>query len=106
MIKVELETYGYKVLTADTSAEGLEKAAKERPDVIISDIKMPGIDGYGLIRRIRQMEGSADVPAIALTGLSAPADRDKALAAGFNACLTKPVEAEELAALIKKLTER
>ena len=106
LIEVELETYGYKVLTADTSAEGLEKAAKERPDVIISDIKMPGIDGYGLIRRIRQTEGSADVPAIALTGLSARADRDKALAAGFNACLSKPVEGEELAVLIKKLTER
>src|SRR5947207_13289619 len=82
LIEVELETYGYKVLTADTSVEGLEKAAKQRSDVIILGIKMPGIDGFGLIRRIRQTEGAADVPAIALTGLGARADRGKALGVG------------------------
>jgi two-component system CheB/CheR fusion protein len=67
---------------------------------------MPLLDGYELIRAIRAEPELNEIPAIALTGFGAKADIERALAAGFNGCLSKPAEPEEIADLIKQLTER
>ncbi|MBI2816597.1 MAG: response regulator [Acidobacteria bacterium] len=103
LIKTELEQFGYSVLTASDGRTGLETAKRELPDIIISDIKMPGFDGYELIRQVRQTPQLSATPAIALTGFGMKKDVDKALEAGYSAHLAKPAELDELTALIEKL---
>ena len=77
-----------------------------RPDVIISDIKMPFMDGYQLIKAIRALPELSQTPVIALTGFGAKADVERALAAGFNACVCKPAEPAKLASVIDQLIAR
>ncbi len=103
LMKMELERLGYSVLIAADGESGLEMAERELPEVIISDIKMPGLDGYELIKKVREIPQLATVPAIALTGFGMEKDVEKALETGYNAHLCKPVELDELAALIEKL---
>jgi signal transduction histidine kinase/ActR/RegA family two-component response regulator len=106
LLRIELETLGHAVSTAADGSRGLELARTFHPDLIISDIKMPGLNGYELIREIRASEELKNTPAIALTGFGAKADFDRAIKAGFDACISKPAEPHEISALIKKLTER
>ncbi len=103
LMKIELEALGYTVLTARNGEQGLEMARRELPDVIVSDIKMPGIDGYELLRRLREIPELAPTPAIALTGLGTKEHVVEAIAAGYQAQVAKPVDAQELSALIQKL---
>jgi PAS domain S-box-containing protein len=106
LVRVEMEQLGYEVLTATDALQGLALAMQERPDTIISDIKMAGTDGYELIRRIRAIPELTRVPAIALSGFGMQADIEKALLAGYDASVTKPAEPRELDILIKKLTKK
>ncbi len=105
LLRIELETMGHSVITATDGSTGLALAKSNRPDLIISDIKMPGLNGYELIREIRGIPELRGIPAIALTGFGAKADFDRAMAAGFDACISKPAEPHDISALIKKLTE-
>ena len=93
---------GARVLTAETAASALERFTAEGPDIVISDIGLPGEDGYSLIARIRGLDGGngASVPAIALTAFARSEDRTRALQAGFQAHLAKPVEPVELVATV------
>ncbi len=102
LMKFELERLGYSVLMAAQGREGLEVARRDLPDIIISDIKMPDIDGYELIRKIREIPGLASTPAIALTGLGMKRDIEQALSCGYTAHVNKPVDLNELSALIRK----
>jgi CheY-like chemotaxis protein len=106
LIKLELESLGYRVLTAADGHLGLEAAIRCVPDAIVSDLKLPKIDGYELIRRVRRFPGLASVPAIALTGLGMKKDVDAALAAGFDAHMSKPADVNELSDLVQNLTIR
>jgi CheY-like chemotaxis protein len=80
----------------------------ERPDVIISDIGMPGEDGYSLMRRVRLLnrEDGGETPAIALTAYARSEDRVQALLAGFQHHVAKPVEATELIAMVASVVRR
>src|SRR5262245_43066789 len=98
LIKTELEWMGYVVDAATDGSSALELAKVSHPDVIISDIQMPGIDGFEFIQRVRSLKGLAKVPAIALTGFGMEEDIEQVLAHGFTAHLTKPVEPEKLSA--------
>jgi len=92
-----LERGGAEVLTAENADEALRLIEGEHPDVLVSDIGMPGEDGYALIRKVRQCgDGSRNIPAIALTAYARESDKEKAIGAGFQAHLTKPVEPDEL----------
>jgi PAS domain S-box-containing protein len=96
-----------KVMLASSAAEALAVVDAEHPDVIVSDIGMPMVDGYELMRKVRAMGNSRGrIPAIALTAFARVEDRAKALEAGYSAHLTKPVEASELLAAVATLTER
>lgn len=106
LMKMELESIGFSVLTASDGESGLQMAMRERPDLIVSDIKIPGIDGYELIRRLRQHPDLAATPAIAMTGFGMQKDIEEAISAGYNAHLTKPVDTHELCAVIEKLTSQ
>jgi CheY-like chemotaxis protein len=105
VFKIELECLGYQVDAHLDASEALGVAARTPPDVIVSDIGLPGMDGLEFISQIRQMPGLNDVPAVALTGASMDTDIRRALAGGFTVHLTKPVEARDLVRLIEELTE-
>jgi PAS domain S-box-containing protein len=106
LLKLELEIRGFSVLSANDGLKGVEMAIENLPDLIISDIKMPGMDGYELIKRIRAMPELADTPAIALTGFGRQSDFEKIRLAGFDACVPKPADAEEILAVIQALSKR
>ena len=95
------------VFTATSAGEALELLRKQKPDVIISDIGMPEKDGYQLIREVRSLPATqgGKTPAIALTALVHSQDRTKAMLAGYQMHLSKPVEARELIAAIANLTQ-
>jgi two-component system CheB/CheR fusion protein len=106
LLQLQLEWMGYAIDTATDANAGLEVAQRVRPDVIVSDLRMPEIDGLEFIRRVRRIRSLASIPAIALSGASLKADIEQAIANGFTAHLTKPVEASDLAKLIDQLTAR
>jgi PAS domain S-box-containing protein len=91
------------VHTATSVEEGLNAFETFKPDVILSDIGMPDRDGYEFIRRIRQLPNGSMVPAAALTALARPDDRMRALQAGFQTHVAKPVAAAEVVAVIRSL---
>ena len=95
---------GAVVRTADSAEVALTVFGEEELDIIISDIGMPGVDGYELMRRIRRLPGERGaVPAVAVTAYARPGDRARATEAGFHAHLTKPVEIDELLRTIAAL---
>jgi PAS domain S-box-containing protein len=108
LLKAGLERCGADVTTAGSAAEALAELSKSQPDVLISDIGMPGEDGYELIRKVRGLpaESGGRVPAIALTAYARTEDRMQALRAGYHMHVTKPVELAELAAIVASLALR
>jgi PAS domain S-box-containing protein len=97
LIQRLLESHRAGVVVAATAPEALEVLQRDRPDMIVSDIGLPDVDGYELIRRIRRLEDPiANTPAVALTAFARYEDRTRALSAGFNAHVAKPVEPSEL----------
>jgi CheY-like chemotaxis protein len=103
-----LEQAGARVSTASTAADAFQALAGDPPDVLVSDIGMPGEDGISLIRRIRGLDPDHGglVPAAALTAYTQASDRDRALGAGFQAFLAKPVDPMELAEAVARLAGR
>ena len=98
-----LERNGAAVRTASSMEEALNEFAQFSPDVVLSDIGMPGHDGYELIARLRALPGGRTVPAVALTALARSEDRTRVLRAGFQMHLAKPVESHELVAVVQNL---
>lgn len=90
---------GYEVATAEDGQSGIDGALAERPQVLLVDIGLPGIDGYGLAREVRSKLGG-DVYLVALTGYGQPQDRTRAIDAGFDVHLTKPVDIDALERLL------
>lgn len=106
LIGTMLRRHGADVIAVASSAAALTELSRVKPDVIISDIGMPAENGYELIRRIRGLsrEEGGHVPAIALTAYAGPIDRRRALLAGFQTHLAKPIEPDDLMAVILSLT--
>jgi CheY-like chemotaxis protein len=98
-----LERRGAQVRGAHSMNEALAQFASFSPNVILSDIDMPGNDGYELISRLRGMPGGPSVPAVALTALARGEDRTRALRAGFQMHVAKPVDFNELVAVVQNL---
>jgi CheY-like chemotaxis protein len=94
------------VTTAASADEAMEHVLRDKPDVLLSDIGMPKEDGYTLIRRIRRLSGERGrIPAIALTAYARSEDRAKAIQAGYQLHMSKPVEAYKLVAMVATLVK-
>lgn len=108
LIGVELTQHGAKVTAASNAQDALTALATDEFDLLISDIGMPNTDGYDLIRQIRAQESSRHqrIPAVALTAYARVQDRMRAIMAGFNTHVAKPVEANELLTVVASLVGR
>ena len=108
LISVELAQHGAKVKGVTNAEEALLNLEQEKFDLLISDIGMPKMDGYELIRRIRKQEETKDtsLPAVALTAYARVQDRMQAIMAGFSTHVAKPVEANELITVVASLAGR
>jgi len=108
LIKEVLVRAGGEVIECRTPDEALREVAQRRPDVLVSDIEMPGQDGYSLIRKVRSLdpEHGGKMPAVALTAFGRPEDRIRSLKAGFNIHLTKPVDPAELTVIVASVIGR
>jgi len=95
-IRIQLAMWGHEVFVAHDGPSGLEEALRLRPEIAIVDVGLPGMDGYELARRIRHDPAGADIRLVAMTGYGRPEDRARALAAGFDAHLVKPVDPRRL----------
>ena len=106
LLKTVLRRHGAEVTAVSSSAGALAEIERAKPDVIISDIGMTGENGYELIRKIRSLsrEAGGHIPAIALTAYAGAADRRRALLAGFQTHLAKPIHPDDLIAVILSLT--
>jgi CheY-like chemotaxis protein len=103
MLRATIEMRGFRVTACESAEETLRVAPEMSVDLILSDIGMPHMDGFELIRQLREFDHYQNVPAIALTGYAAPKDEKAALIAGFDAHVSKPVDPKELIDLIKRL---
>jgi CheY-like chemotaxis protein len=107
LVREILESAGARVRTATSVRQALEEIEHQVPDVLVSDLGMPGMDGFDLIQRIRHMEGPArELPAAALTAYARSEDRAKALRLGFEMHLAKPIDPSELIAAVSSLARR
>jgi CheY-like chemotaxis protein len=105
LLQTTFETYGATVYAVTSAAEALAVFDRVVPDVLVSDIGMPGEDGYSLIARVRKRTAAQGglVPAVALTAYASPSDRLAVLAAGYQAHVSKPYEPYEVVTLIDRL---
>ena len=103
MIKQALTEFGFEVVVADDGIHGLETLADCEPDVIITDINMPRMDGFGFIEAVRADETRRGVPILTLTTESAPELRQRARDAGATGWIVKPFDKEKLAAVIRRV---
>jgi CheY-like chemotaxis protein len=107
-LSVSLRQYGADVTALATVGEAVAALEREKPDVLVSDIGMPGEDGYALIRKVRALgpDRGGQVPAAALTGFAAGDDTTRVLSAGYQVHLPKPVEPSQLAQVVGTLAGR
>jgi len=105
VLKAALNSYGAEVTTATGAPQALDTIASKKIDVLVSDINMPGMDGYELIRRVRAMrpEQGGRIPAVALTAYARAEDRLRALQSGYQTHVPKPVEPAELEIVVATL---
>jgi PAS domain S-box-containing protein len=103
ILQATLEARGFQVTACESAAAALEEAAKNSIDLIVSDIGMPEMDGLEMMRQLRSVPGGQDLPTIAVTGYASKKDSQSALAAGYNAHVSKPVDPAELIRLIDRL---
>jgi len=108
LVKRVLEECRAEVFLASSAAEAVGMVESARPDVLVSDIGMPEVDGYELLRRVRALgaDRGGRVPAIALTAFARSEDRTRALLAGYLVHVSKPVEPQELVATVASVAGR
>lgn len=103
LIREILETLGCQVLEASDGREALQKIEEAEPDLVLLDIQMPVLDGFAVVRRLRQNPRFATLRIVALTAYAMREDREKTLRAGFDAYIPKPVDAAVIRRQIEQL---
>jgi two-component system, cell cycle response regulator DivK len=101
-----LRAKGYETLEAVTGEEGVKLAKEKKPDLVLMDIQLPGINGIEAFRQIRANADTKSIPVVALTASVTPTDRSAITAAGFDAFLGKPINLKEFLETVKRMVER
>ena len=102
LLSALLGARGYQITSASSADEALAAISLRRPDLILLDLQMPGTDGLTLTRRLRADPGGADLVIIAVTSYAMKGDRDKALGAGCDDYVSKPIDTRQLPALLER----
>ncbi len=102
VLRYILRSIGYGVLEAANGEQAVSICKTKAPDLILMDLSMPVLDGYGAVRKIRQIEGRAEVPIIAVSAHATVDHRTKAEAVGFDDYLTKPIDFTQLEAMLHR----
>jgi CheY-like chemotaxis protein len=97
-----LERDGFSVEMAGNSQEALEMLLEQKPDLILMDVQLPGVDGLSLTRRLKQDERTAAIPVVALTALAMMGDKERTLEAGCAGYISKPINTRTFAAEVRK----
>ncbi len=105
LVQVNLERAGYRVVTAYDGREALAKIAEERPDMVVSDVMMPYIDGFELLRTLKKNPTTRDLPVILLTAKAMDADVTAGWQSGADCYLTKPFNPNELVSFVKRILD-
>ena len=105
MVRTVLEHSGYRVLEAADGEEAVQRALEFEPDLVLLDLHMPNLDGFGAIERLRAEPRFAALPVVALTASAMREDKERALAAGFTGFVTKPIRLADLRGEVERLLE-
>jgi CheY-like chemotaxis protein len=106
LVRVILEDEGYTVIEAEDGLAGIETAIREQPALILLDVNLPGVDGYEVGVILKSFPTLALTPVIAVTAYAMEGDRERALAAGFQAHMAKPAEPAAIASTVARLAAR
>jgi two-component system cell cycle response regulator DivK len=101
-----LQAKGYQTLEAITGEDGVKLARERKPDLVLMDIQLPGINGIEAFRQIRADANTSRIPVVALTASVTPTDRTAIAAAGFDAFLSKPINLKEFLDTVKRMVEK
>jgi two-component system cell cycle response regulator DivK len=102
LIRAVLDDLGYKVLEAQNGADAVRQARESNPDLVLLDLHMPVLDGFGALAELRADAAMQDVPIVALTASGMAGDRERALAAGFSDYLSKPISLARLRSEVER----
>jgi len=100
-----LQAKGYQTVEAETGEAGVKLAKERKPDLVLMDIQLPGINGIEAFRQLRAESATAKIPVVALTASVTPTDRSQIAAAGFDAFISKPISLKEFVETVKRLVE-
>ena len=103
MIQMTLRPYGYSLLEATDGEEALKVARSDKPDLIIMDLRLPKVSGLEVTRQLRQMSDFNHIAIIAITAYAMKGDKEKAISAGCDAYLAKPINTRELPRLVTEM---
>jgi len=106
LLREVLEAAGYRVLEATNGREALDVIRKNKPDLAFLDIRMPGMDGIGVVRELRKDIRFEALPVIAVTAYAMPGDRERVVEAGFDSYITKPIDVDDLQKQVQALFDR
>lgn len=101
-----LTAFGHTTVAAHDGEQGVEAALREKPDLILCDIALPKLDGYGVARRLKADESLRGVPLIAVTASAMVGDRDRVIATGFDGYISKPITPETFVADVESYLRR
>ena len=106
LLRELLETRGYSVIEAPDGQEALRMIEQTHPDIVLLDIGMPVLDGFAVIRKIRENPSLATLPALAITAYAMRGDRERVMNAGFDGYLSKPINSSDVSNEIERLLQR
>lgn len=106
LMRVVLKAKGYNIIEAATGEEALNLLKNQKPDIILMDIQLPGIDGLTLIKQIKASVITKDIPIIAVTAYAMKGDEQKILDTGCNAYISKPINTQELPLIVEKYIKK
>ena len=105
LVRTVLENSGYTVIEAGDGVEAVKLARERNPDLIILDLHMPGIDGFGVIEELRRDAKFSETPIVALTASAMQGDRERAMSVGFTGYITKPIRLGALRGEVERLLQ-